>query len=340
MHEKISNKLLAVPICIIYLFIALFIFFVVGLSKVEAETVDITAIWANGTGLGSKPGTVLFDGMYQKSIWVDFYVSPGSGQSHVQFIFDFVNSPIGPWKNIPLIFDYYLNDVYYECNSKNTCYVDPVPVISDGSGTYNVYVDFIVTQDTKITIHAYFNQTSFDGYFNGTISGSTSYTLATENINSGTVNSQTNSIINNNNANTELIIDNQNSNQEQTNEKLDDLNDTLSDSDTTGANNTAGGFFDSFNNEDNGGISGIITAPLVAINEMLSQTCVDLTGSYKGKEFSIPSGCDFWSRIPDVKNFLNVIEGGLLCYLIIRKMFYLVQRLKNPEDDRVEVMSL
>lgn len=160
-------------------------------------------------------------------------------------------------------------------------------------------------------------------------------------------NQNTQDIIDNNNQNTEDIINNQNSNTDKITDSLDkntesneQINDSITDSNTDGANDSAGGFFNSFDTDDNGGISGIITAPLVAINQMLSQTCVDLTGSYKGKEFSIPSGCEFWAKIPDVKDFLNVVEGGLLCYLIIRKLFYLVQRLKNPEDDRVEVMSL
>lgn len=103
---------------------------------------------------------------------------------------------------------------------------------------------------------------------------------------------------------------------------------------------TGSDFFDSFATNDNGGISAIVTAPLSAIEKMVSGTCIPITGSYKGKNFSFPCGNTFWADMPDVKQFLNVVLGGFLCYGILAKLYLLIDRLKDPEDDRVDVMKL
>lgn len=103
---------------------------------------------------------------------------------------------------------------------------------------------------------------------------------------------------------------------------------------------TGSDFFDSFATNDNGGISAIVTAPLSAIEKMVSGTCTPIKGSYKGKEFSFPCGDTFWADMQDVKQFLNIVLGGFLCYGILAKLYLLIDRLKDPEDDRVDVMKL
>lgn len=123
-----------------------------------------------------------------------------------------------------------------------------------------------------------------------------------------------------------------------TNDKLDDVNKSLNDDsiDSSSANS----FFDSFSSTDHGGISGIITAPLVAIKKMLDKNCSPLSATYKGKKIELPCGYDFWSKMTAIKEFINLTLGGLLCYNIIRKLFKLIESMKNPDDDRVEVMKL
>lgn len=136
-------------------------------------------------------------------------------------------------------------------------------------------------------------------------------------------------IINNQTQNTQDIIDNQNQNTQ-----------NILNPDTTDAENDASNFFNNFTDSDNGGLSGIITSPLVAINKMLDNQCSPLTTTYKNKTISLSCGTEFWSKATGIKEFLNLVEGGLLCYLIIRKLYLLVQDLKNPDNDRVEVMKL
>lgn len=128
--------------------------------------------------------------------------------------------------------------------------------------------------------------------------------------------------------------------QQQTNNKLDEMNDNITNSNTSDADNKGSSFFDGFNTTDHGGISGIVTAPLTSINQLLNGTCVPLTTTYKGKELSLPCGYDFWNKMPEIRNFWNLIGGGLLCYSIIIKLFKLIEKMKNPDDDRVEVLEL
>ena len=134
----------------------------------------------------------------------------------------------------------------------------------------------------------------------------------------------------------EVIID-QN---DKTNQKLDDLNESINSSDIKDSEDIAGSFFDDFKVSDNGGISAVVTAPLSAIEKMVSGTCTPIEGTYKGKEFSFPCGDTFWAEMPDVKQFLNIVLGGFLCYGILAKLYLLIDRLKDPEDDRVDVMKL
>lgn len=124
------------------------------------------------------------------------------------------------------------------------------------------------------------------------------------------------------------------------NDKLNDLNNSLNNPNIDGSLGSAGNFFDNFNTSDHGGLSGIITAPLVAINQMLNTSCSPMTTTFKGKELSLPCGYEFWNKMGPIQDFVNLVLGGLLCYQIIIKLYKLIEKIKNPEDDRLEVMDL
>lgn len=128
--------------------------------------------------------------------------------------------------------------------------------------------------------------------------------------------------------------------QEETKKAIDDLDKNVTNSNVYGAEDTAGNFFSDFDVTDNGGISSIVTAPLVAIQAMLNNQCSPLTATYKGKQVSLPCGSSFWSNLGGIKTFLNIAIGGLLCYRIIVKLFKLIEDFKDPENDKVEVMNL
>ena len=157
------------------------------------------------------------------------------------------------------------------------------------------------------------------------------------------------------------ILNSLNRNQQETNKKLDEVkeeikkqteeqkkqseqqketNDTLKDDKVDEANSKASDFFNNFIDQDHGGISGIVKAPLVAFNAMLTDTCTPLTATYEGKEISLQCGTEFWGQLGTLKTFLNLTYGGILCYLIAVKLFKLVNNLKDPNNDKVEVMDL
>lgn len=127
----------------------------------------------------------------------------------------------------------------------------------------------------------------------------------------------------------------------QTTDAVKDTNDTIKNDDISGANNSASGFFDNFEDNDFG-LSSILTAPLRAINAMLNDSCVAPGATYKGQSFSLPCGSMLWSREggSDFRNFLNIFYGGFLAYFVIRSLFLDIEKLKNPNNDKVEVEKL
>lgn len=206
-------------------------------------------------------------------------------------------------------------------------------------------------------------QGEFNGYFtiyNATVSiqlidfiaDSSSFVDLTK-YSSQTLIDQNSSIINNQNAiingqnnlingqnNIHDRIQDTNLNLKEQNKKLDDLNNNLtsSDIDTSGV----GGFFNDFSNEDNGGISGVVTAPLRFIRKM-SNTCKPLYMDVLGADVELPCGTTlFWDK-PEVntfKVFWNTLVGGFLSYLLLRKLFKTIDDLKDPNNSRVDVMKL
>lgn len=149
-----------------------------------------------------------------------------------------------------------------------------------------------------------------------------------------------NSMINNSINNTNNIINNQNKNQQQTNEKLDNIDNTLKDDeiDTSGASS----FFEDFESKDHGGLSTLITAPLNVIVK-ITDKCKPIVIDVLGKNITLPCGDTlFWDR-PDVKTFRaiwNVIVCGPILYYLLIKLYKVIEGLKNPDDDRIEVVDL
>lgn len=143
--------------------------------------------------------------------------------------------------------------------------------------------------------------------------------------------------INNNQKVTNEKLDNLNKNQTQTNEKLDNLKDTLK-SDNVDDKSS---FFTDFSSADHG-LSGVITAPLRAISK-ITATCQPVTFSVLDEPIELPCGDTlFWNK-ESVKSFKivwNLLVGGPLIYFLIKKLFKVIESLKNPDDDRIEVLDL
>ena len=128
-----------------------------------------------------------------------------------------------------------------------------------------------------------------------------------------------------------------NDKQDQTNDKLDDLNNNLKNSDV----DTNGSFFSNFTSTDHG-ISGIITAPLRAINKLTS-ACQPVTFSVLEEPIELPCGDTlFWNKegVQSFRLIWNILVGGPILFALLKKLFKVVESLKNPDDDRIEVMDL
>lgn len=202
---------------------------------------------------------------------------------------------------------------------------------SNYSGTQ--YCDYVFT--TTYTFTATTTNTAFRvGTYNNkafSLIGAAHYLTSIASVKEVDVITNNDSTIINQN---EQIID-QN---KQTNDKLNDLNDNITNDNID--DSQASSFFDNFTTTDHGGISSIINAPLVAIKKMLDKNCSPLSATYKGKQIELPCGYDFWSKMAAIKTFINLTLGGMLCYNILRKLYHLIENMKNPDDDRVEVMKL
>lgn len=139
-----------------------------------------------------------------------------------------------------------------------------------------------------------------------------------------------------NDPNTQLL-NNINNNQVQTNQKLDDLKDTLKSDDVDDKSS----FFTDFSSADHG-LSGVITAPLRAVSK-ITATCQPVTFSVLDEPIELPCGDTlFWNK-ESVKSFKivwNLLVGGPLIYFLIKKLFKVIEGLKNPDDDRIEVLDL
>lgn len=130
--------------------------------------------------------------------------------------------------------------------------------------------------------------------------------------------------------------------QQQTNEKLDTLNDNITNSDSSGATNNASGFFEGFTT-DTFGLTSIITAPLNLIKSITSSTCTPLTLSmpFVKQNVTIPCMTQIYRNY--FGSFLTVyqlITFGLVSYWVCVHVFRMVKDFKNPEHDEIEVVDL
>lgn len=129
--------------------------------------------------------------------------------------------------------------------------------------------------------------------------------------------------------------------QQQTNEKLDDLNQNITNDDISGSQNTANGFFDNFTSNDYG-LSSIITIPLTSIQKITNSTCIPLRLPipFVNKTIDLPCMYDIYNNVPIILNIWQVVSFGLISYAIIVDIFAMVKKFKDPNDDKLEVMDL
>lgn len=142
----------------------------------------------------------------------------------------------------------------------------------------------------------------------------------------------TNAIIDNQNSNTQSIINSQNQNHQE-----------LMDSNTTQADSQGQDFINNFSNNTHG-LTGIITAPLNAIQGLASATCSPIVLPLpftNNKTLTLPCMNTIYSSHFGV--FYTMYQGiilALISYWVCIRIFTLVKGFKDPDDDKIEVVDL
>lgn len=143
------------------------------------------------------------------------------------------------------------------------------------------------------------------------------------------INNQTNTIVNNNNSNTQIIVDSQG-----------EIKDAITDDSID--NDTGTDFFDDFDVDDYG-LSDIITLPLSTIQSLTSKSCVVLNVPvpFTNSNISLPCMTEVYQNyLPTVFSLWQTVTFGILSYYIALDIFRIVKGFKNPDEDKIEVLDL
>lgn len=126
-------------------------------------------------------------------------------------------------------------------------------------------------------------------------------------------------------------------------EETKKTNDTLNNSDTSEAQSDADSFFNDFDEGDTGSLMNLVKLPLKFLNS-LNNSCkpISLDTGYIGtiKLDCLSTTLYNQSGFANWFNIISLVLNGVIMYGCIRKIISVVQKLKNPDDDEIEVMDL
>lgn len=126
-----------------------------------------------------------------------------------------------------------------------------------------------------------------------------------------------------------------------TDDLINNINDSINDSNVSGAIDNGTDFFNNFQLEDNGNLSTIFTAPFRLLNAIISGNCTSLIINIWGSDVSIPCGSIFWSNFPEsIINLYNLFVGGFISYYSLVDLYHHIKNLKDPDVDRIDVIDL
>ena len=155
-------------------------------------------------------------------------------------------------------------------------------------------------------------------------------------------NQNTQNIINNNNQNTQNIINNNNQNTQAIIDSQNQINGTLNNDNVDGANSQAGSFFNGFQSNSHG-LSGVITSPLRLINSLTTASCSPLQFQlpFVHNQVSLPCMRSIYENHFGVFfSLYQLITTGLISYLVMINFYSKLRNLQNPNNDRIEVLNL
>lgn len=126
------------------------------------------------------------------------------------------------------------------------------------------------------------------------------------------------------------------------NKEISDLNDNITNNDTTESSNEANNFFSGFTT-DTYGLTSVITAPLTLIGNITSSQCspLPLQAPFINQTINLPCFDTIYSQhFGSFYEIYQLVTFGLIAYWVCIKIFNLVKDFKNPDHDEIEVMDL
>lgn len=303
-----------------------FIISLVGIFNVKAASIgqvrlfghsldDVWTISSNGSTIANADYFLFTDGSVPNYLYADVCTT---GNAPTVWVTGFGgNTRVAPDTNVykvnkPCSVSGYSADVY-----RFTFYVTSY----DDAGNGNLGLQF----NTRL-----FSNTSYNTYFrllSITFSNSLSY--------SDIDLSNQQNIINQNNQ----II----SGQEDLTNSVNDVNDNITNDNTSEATSEASDFFSSFSTETFG-LTSIITAPLNLIQSLTSSTCSSLhipLPYLDNKYIDLPCMTSIYqSNFGSFFTMYQTITFGIIAYWVCVRVFNQVKDFKNPEHDEIEVLDL
>ena len=125
-------------------------------------------------------------------------------------------------------------------------------------------------------------------------------------------------------------------------DSINNVNDSINNANVDDSTNTASNFFNNFST-DTHGLTGIITAPLNAIQSLTSKTCSPLVLPlpFVDKDLTLPCMREIYvDNFGAFMNIYDIITLGIVSYWVMVRIFALVKDFKNPDHDEIEVMDL
>ena len=125
-------------------------------------------------------------------------------------------------------------------------------------------------------------------------------------------------------------------------EETKKTNDTLNNDNVDESLTQADSFFNDFTTNTHG-LTGIITAPLNAIQSLTSKSCspLILPLPFVNENLTLPCMRQIYTEhFGSFMNLYDVIIIGIVSYWVLVRIFTLVKDFKNPDHDEIEVVDL
>lgn len=126
------------------------------------------------------------------------------------------------------------------------------------------------------------------------------------------------------------------------NQEQEKTNNTIKDDNVDGSTSQGSSFFNDFDSGDVGNLTDIVSLPLDYISHLNDSCTPFVIPAGNLGNITIPCLSSIWSKtsFANVINTASVLINGFICYKLLLNLFYFFKDLKDPDNDKVEVMNL